>query len=156
MIYIQIAERPLQIVETMSAYDIDMTGEDYTYAEDEYVKDLLDEKKAELKGGIEVESKYPDITVTIKNLSEYFKERFEEFKRSIEELKEKIDLKSYESGKIEEQLKKLMLSYSNHEIKVVVFETDEVISFDRWLRYAEKDKKYYIGSVLIPMEEAYA
>jgi pullulanase/glycogen debranching enzyme len=142
----QISTEPIKDFITEDRYD-EWGHADYTvevqYESDDYMTDLKWLQNA--TEGLSINLKEKTITITSKE--EYFTRKFDKFKELLEELQD-INLKEFtESAKT---LKVFDLVDSYEDKYAFYIDDDEycgLTNLDNWVRNAEENKTYYIGSI---------
>ena len=113
------------------------------FKSNEYLEDL---KWLSELTGIEVDAGAG--TLIIKSKKEYFTEKHDRFKELLAKLSD-VTLDEFITNNSWSDMYELNAAYENkHSFYIDDSDTCEVVPFDNWIRTAEENKVYYIGSII--------
>ena len=144
----QVSSKPIEDFITEERYYDGFVGEHADYvATVESETDLIEDLKwLGNREGLSVDLDKKTVTITSKR--DYFDEKFDEFKDLLEELKN-MTTDEFIEGKFDLKMYDLNGAYEN-EHGFYIDDSDDYMglsNIDYWVRNAEENKPYYIGSV---------
>jgi hypothetical protein len=146
----QVSEKPVEKFIEEYRYEDSFVGSIADYVSpvesesEDYINDLKWLQSA--TQGLKVNIKKGTITITSKE--DYFETKHEKFKELLEKLRD-ITLADFASNKNHFDFADLRDSYDN-KYKFYIDDNDEycgLTTLDNWVRNAEENKEYYIGSI---------
>lgn len=143
----QLSKEPITKEHYIDSYEFDehwFTNQVADYVAGCDREDAIDWLKSCVKG-CEVNTDANGVYILVLNKEEYFTSAYEKFKKTLEKLKV-CTLEQFASNALEFDIWRIQNSYSEKHGFYVY--SDELVSFDHFIRFAELNQKYYIGNAL--------